>query len=90
MNARSHQLDIDASMQPFAETKREFKHAIIGSQDNYVARRVQDSRADFAIFKVLLDNRSRLFGKSGVQVIRDVGPNVFAIYDHGSHLFFDV
>jgi hypothetical protein len=46
--------------------------------------------ADFAMFKVFLDNRSRLFGKSSVQVIRDVGPNVFAIYDHGSHLFFEV
>jgi hypothetical protein len=42
-----NQLDIDASMQPSPKTKREFKHAIIGSQDNYVARRVQDRGADF-------------------------------------------
>jgi hypothetical protein len=42
LNSWAYQLDIDASMQAFTETNREFKHAIIGSQDKYVARRVQD------------------------------------------------
>jgi hypothetical protein len=56
-------------VKPFAETSRELEHPIIGNQNDYVASGVENCRADLAMIKVLLDNASRLFGKSGVQII---------------------
>jgi hypothetical protein len=77
-------------VKPFTETNREFEDAIVGSQDDHVARRVQNGRADLAEIEMLLHSLTRLVGKRSIQVFRNVVPNVFAIYDHGSQLLFDV
>ena len=85
-----HELQIDARVKPFAETYRKFEDAIIGSQNDHVARGVENGRADLAVIQVLLHRVPRFLGERSIQIFRYVVPNVFAIYDHGSHLLFDV
>lgn len=75
-------------MQPFAETERQFKGALIRGQDQDVARRIENGRADFAVFQVLLHLFLYLFGKRVIQIAGDVVPDVLAIYNHGNHLRF--
>jgi hypothetical protein len=69
LSACAHQLDIYPGVKPFAEPNRELEHPIIGNQNDYVARGVENCRTDLAMIKVLLDNASRLFGKSGIQIV---------------------
>ena len=86
----THELQIDARVKPFAETYRKFEDAIIGNQNDHVARGIENGRADLAVIQVLLHRVPRFVGKRSIQIFRNVVPNVFAIYEQKSHLVFDV
>jgi hypothetical protein len=49
------QFQVNARMQAFAESNWQLKHAFIRGEDQDVASRVQNGRADLAVLKVLLD-----------------------------------
>src|SRR5215472_13829293 len=76
-------------MQTLTEANGQFKNAVIGGQDDDIASRVQYRRADLAVIEVVLHGPPGLFGYSPIQIFGDVVPNMFAIYNHGSHLRFD-
>jgi hypothetical protein len=49
-----HELQIDARVKSFAEANRKFEDSIIGSQDDDIARGVQNGGADLAVIQMLL------------------------------------
>jgi hypothetical protein len=75
-------------MQAFAEANRQLKHAFIRSKDDDVASGVQNGRADLAVLEMLLNIQPNILRQCGIQIVGDVTPNVFAFYNHGSHLVF--
>jgi hypothetical protein len=66
-------------MEALAETNRQLKHTIIGSQDDDVSRGIQNRRANFAVFEVLLNHCARFFRQCLIEIFGDVVPDVFAI-----------
>ncbi len=88
--SKTHEFKINALVKALAESHRQFKDPIVGSQDDDVARRVQYRRANLTVVKVLLHRDTYLLGKRSVDKIRDVVPNMLAVYNHGSNLLFGV
>src|ERR1700679_766131 len=75
-------------MEALAVTEGELVDAVVGGEDEDVARGVQDGRADLADLEMLLDGGQH-FGVEGVvEIAGDLLPDVFALYDHGNHLRF--
>jgi hypothetical protein len=69
-------------MKAIAETDGELEHTIVRSKDKNVTSRIENCRAYFAVFQMLL-NQFSCFGRQGiVQIAGDVVPNMFALYDH--------
>ena len=69
-------------MQPLAEAGRQFKHAVICHKHDHVARRVENRRADFAGFQMLVDVGAQGRIHLAVDVGGDVLPDVFAVNPH--------
>ncbi len=86
----AHELQINAGVKSFPETNRKFEDSIIGSQDDDIARGVQNGGADIAVIQMLLHGIPRFVTQRSVQIFRNVVPNVLAIYNHESHLLFEV
>ena len=64
----AHELQIDPGMKSFAETNRKFEYPIIGSQDDDIARGVQNGGANLAMIQMLLHGISRFVRQSSVQI----------------------
>ena len=75
-------------MEAFAEASRQFKYAFIRSEDDDVTSGVENGRADLAMLKVLLNIQPDVLRQCGIQIVRDVIPDVLAFYDNVSHLRF--
>jgi hypothetical protein len=75
-------------MQAFVEANRHLKRAFISGEDDDVASGVQNCGADLAVIEVLLNVQPNVRRQSRIQIVADVTPNVFALYNHGSHLLF--
>jgi hypothetical protein len=74
-------------MQAFAVASRKLKHAFVRGKDYDVASGIQNGRAYLAVLKVPLNIEPNVLRQRGIQIFGDVTPNVFAFYNHGSHLF---
>jgi hypothetical protein len=75
-------------MQAVTVTERQFKHTIVGCEDQNVPGRVENGRTNTAMLQMLLDLLQHSRIKSPIEIARDVVPNVLAIYNHGNHLPF--
>ena len=75
----TREFQINPRVQSLAETNRQLKNTIIGSQDDDVSRGIQNRRANFAVFEVLLNHCARFFRQCLIEIFGDVVPDVFAI-----------
>jgi hypothetical protein len=55
-------------MQSFAETNRKFEDSIIGSQDDDIARGIQNGGADLAVIQMLLHGIPRCVRQRSVKI----------------------
>jgi|SRR5580704_823726 hypothetical protein len=70
---------VETGMQSFTEAKWQFKDAIVCSQNEDVARGVEDRRAYLAMRQMLFYLREQVGIKCSIQITRDVRPDVFAL-----------
>jgi hypothetical protein len=84
------QFEINPGMQSITEANRQFKDTIVGGQNKlhyaWGPGSPSRSRSDRGAFEQL----PGLLRQRPIQILGDVVPDVFAIYDHGGHLLFDV
>jgi hypothetical protein len=69
LSRHARELQIDARVQPFAEANRKFEGSIIGSQDDDIARRIQNGGADLAVIQVLLYRIARFVRQRSIQIL---------------------
>jgi hypothetical protein len=66
-------------MEPLTVTDRQFKNAIISSQNEDVASRVDDCRANLTVLQVSLHLLKRLSIERMIEIIGDICPYVLAL-----------
>lgn len=76
----------EAGVEAFSVAYGEFVGAVIGSEDEDVASGIENGRAHFAAFEMLLDGGEQIGIELMIQILGDVFPDVFALQLHWNHL----
>src|ERR1019366_5027072 len=69
-------------MEPIAEARRQFKHPVIGHEDNHVSGGVEHGGADLAGLKMAINIGAHRWVDVVVDIGGDVLPNVIAVDSH--------
>src|SRR6267142_5804020 len=70
-------------MQSLAVAHRQLKRPVVGGQHQNISRRIQNRRAYLTVLQVPFNLHAQLRRDAVVNVVGDVGPNVFAVQFHG-------
>src|SRR5208283_3192774 len=75
-----------AIVQALAVADGQFIGAVVGSENQHIARGIQNRGAHFAVFQVLLDLPAHFRRNLLIEIFRDVFPNAFALQIHWNSL----
>ena len=77
-------------MKPLTEAQWQLEDSFVSREDQNISSGIKNRRANLTVFQVFLDFVSFRSFQAIVKVAGDVLPDVFAIYNQGNHLRFEL